>query len=334
MLFNKELLKDIVSNKNVDELRKDQLFCDLKLCFREFINILYNKELDNYKIFRKIMLNKCEFSKVLFDSEIISLLSKYYKQDFSCLETFIIFLIKEFRIECDLSILNDRIVNVFRFNKKGICENITIDSYKYKEFDLLMNSSRVVNYNDEYVSLFTDPKDSTKIQEVFSEYLIYKTKYKDYNDTLFDYNELEKAHSVYSRDSLKFRWVSKYDGDGYGADLLFLLKDLKKEELREVKKQLLDSKGSANCYPIVSNNEKKVIDEILNNYKNTDYFIDVVSMQFKRFDTYDFETLNYKLDKDTGLFICDKLSEDKNVCKLIETDNGYLLKPKEKTLIF
>ena len=332
MLFNKELLKSILNNENIDEVRKAQLFCDLKLCFREFINILYNKELDNYRIYRKVLLNKCEFSKILFDSEIITLLSKYYKQDFSCLDKFITFFINEFKINCDLSILQDRIKNVYRFNENGICKNRTVNPDKYKEFDRLMSSSHIVNFSDLSVSIYSDPSDSLRMQEVFSEYLIYQTRFKDLNDNKFEYDSLENKHIMTNRNNLKYRWLSKYDGDGYGADLLFVLSDLKKEELHEVKKQLLDKSNNYN-YSIITDTEKKVIDEVLNEYKNTDYFIDIIKMQFKRFDTYDFQTYKYVLDKDTGLFICDSLSEDKSRCELIETDNGYLLKPKEKTLI-
>ena len=305
-MINEEILRKIVNNEYVNPAYRYNLFNNLKIDFKNYINTLYDTNIDNFKMYRKVLLNKSEFSKIIFNDNIINLLSLYYNQDFSTLNYMIKFFMSNYNINYfNPDILDDRLKNVYRTYQNKIYKNNTFDINKYLLFDSLMKK-KYINTDDFYLVGFnSESSDILKMQEVYSEYLLYKKRYKEIENKELDYNILDNLHSRKNGQFYYNRWLAKYDGDGYGADLLFTIPNLGIEELHEIKKRLLKKDGSYDYDSSLSINEKNVIDETVN-YKNTDYYIDLVDMQYCDNKIYYYSIEKYKLNKNTLQFVNEK----------------------------
>ena len=320
-MINKEILRRIVNNDYVDDAYKDNLFFFFLNELKDFITILNDKNLLELKMYRKVIINKCEFSKILFDNELFNLFSKYFDYYFKNNYEFIEFLIQFYKMNCNyLYDLNNNLKNVYRKVYFQEMENKILDPTKYILFDKLIKNGSI-NTDDLYLVGFNckDNYEVEKMQEVYAEYLIYKKIYKDIENKEVNYNELRELHDR-KDDLYNYRWLSFFDGDGYGADLLFTMKDLKKEELHEVKKRLPKYDGT---YEVnVTDNEKNIIDEV-RNYNNVDYFIDVVLMtnEWGR-RVYNYDILKFKLNKENGYFVNNK----NDIYSLEKASKGYTLK--------
>ena len=321
-MINKELLIKMSYNENVDCNLKSDLLNNLKNDFEEYIKLLFDPFLDNYKIYRKILLNKTNFSKMLFDAETMMALERYFNYSFRDLVGIVHYFIQLYNLNYNLLEVRNRLKNVYRFSgyKEFLKENITIQPSKYEAFDELMRNNNI-HTDDRFLVGFNAPDhDILKLQEVYAEYLIYKQRFREAEGRVLTYELLEQLHLnnpfLYNN-----RWVAKYDGDGYGGDLLFALPN-NIEELHEVKKQLLKRDGTSDYGINITDNERKVIDEVMG-YNNTDYYIDIVRMQFETDGVYNYNVVRFKLNKETGEFISSRNKDE--ITLLTPTDRGYTL---------
>ena len=323
-MINKDILRKYVSGQSVNQAYISNLVSNLKSDVKTFLSCLYNTSIDNYTYFRRVLLNNEDFSSILTDYECISLLEKFYNANFSNIEQFIEYLIIIYNInQYNIKNLSNRLDRVYRKESGRILKNNILDPDKYEKFDLLMNN-RYINTDDMYLVGFNNGPEITelKLQEIYAEYVVYKQLFKNHGTAALRFDQLNQIHSRKNIHFYPYRWLSHFDGDGYGADLLFNIPGLGKEELHEVKKRLLDREGNLKERTALTPNERDISIETSTN-DHADYYIDIVRMQYEVPKIYNYEIVQYKLNKNTGEFFNVK---DPREEVYIEKQNGkYLL---------
>lgn len=304
--------------------------------FSKFADDLLSSKYSNCLIYKEIVLNESPIVKMFNDIDIRYLLSKiFYRDDmYYTFSRFVSGLIDGLSINryknMDLKV-NEMVNKNFKFdtyNGDGrlmqlIVHKTRMNCAKYPEFDRLISSEHFIE-DVNYIGFSTEHIFSSYFTKqdflwIYFEYLMYKKLFfKQYG-----YEPRKEYLGRYYAIENIVRWVSRYDGDGYGLDDLSVALDFSSENAFEIKK------SSSNNY-FISDNEIRKIEEFTN-YKNLNfYFCGYDTFEYPSFDgRYEpqatFKENIYLLDRDTLRLV--NINNPKEYC---EVSKNYYRAPSGK----
>ncbi len=320
----------------------------------KFLSIISNKDYNNYSNFMEILLNKTDFIKLYKDPKIRYIVINYFKRkkfheldfELSSINSFvktIIYYLYGVDQKIEIPFLkekeweqtyNDELESVYTI---PLCPHSLLNKEKYNFFDNRYNES-VETFKTLYEGSFSNLKGFTmeeimmnfeqSYSWIYSEYLSHRFFYKYLNKNIVKLCDIKKNHDEQYNIN---RWVSKYDGDGYGFDHLFIgdyfnIGD-KKEIGVETKKRYVNTSNLSES----EIEEKRFKDFNLTytehqkmRYSNMDYFVFLYSIiennginYFKSKLLYYDRNINllYDINKNDDLYDIDENNQFKIISK-------------------
>ena len=295
-LCNNNQLDPILFNYGIDSLLKKEL--------DYFLELIDPNNYDHHEYLKTIYINECNFINVYKRfGYILSLHFNKNNMAYRVLPSFIKECLNYFNIEkyTNYSVEDiERLISRYLIlEKKYDCkykkELIEIKPiYKelftdYSKYDSKLVNRQEINYSDKD-ELF-----------VFSEYVTYEEELRN----ISKYNISNPYDYV--------RWVSRYDGDGYGYDILSYDFENNREKIIEVKS------GKSNYLELTRVEYRNLMNTIKNKY--SDYYI----YKYYNIEGSDILTINtLKYDKEKKVFIDINTNEIYRVVPFFKFDeNGY-----------
>ena len=285
-------LKTLLEENEIDKLFKEELI--------RFIGILEDKNLDYHPYLRRLMLHESEYIKIFINKTYNRMLSLYLDSEKSYRNLIIFFrdCVQHYDIEKYKELSLEDIDEIL-FNNMDLRAWYDLNSQK----NLIEVDTRVAELYTNYSNY--DYKLSTNSINVLD-----KTEFFIWSEWYTYINELAQL-SKFGMDNYA-KWVSRYDGDGYGYDVLSYDLENKREKLIEVK-----SGQSSNI--TLTDTEYNVLKQ-MENKQHCDYYI------YKYYYTASDNTIYgiiLKYDRYSGLFINIKNPDEKYEIETCEyTDNG------------
>lgn len=293
-----------------------------KICYKlrieltNYLDILLSNKYSGCLNYKKLLLNNSIITDIFNNQNIRYLLSKmcYNKNMYINFDDFIKVLIEKLRIteykNMD-SIITETIKNNYEFDSNNIpYENETVYAQyikrksalnldKYREFDRHINSSDFITQSDGYshdwLHAFKPYMTHEDLDWIYAEYMQFRDLYKNIKNENIDKANIDKYKDINSL----IRWISRFDGDGYGFDIMKVNEDFSCENVIEVKQSKIKQY-------FLTNNEVNMLEKFTN-YKNTNYFVNLsenyLDYTNKAMKTMKYNRNVYVLDKDTLKFV-------------------------------
>ena len=317
--FSYAKLDELNESNQLDELLKihniDYL---LQLELNKFINLIDSNNYIYHEYLRKIYLDKCEFVRIFNGFGYILCLYFDNKDAYRDFPLFFKEATKHYNINKyndmsieDIEILLKRYLNLNKYYNLNIDKEVNEVVCRIPE--LYTDYSK---YNDK---LYNKKTINCLNKEEFFVY----SEYEAYQRELYSLNKLDVTNL-----NEYVRWVARYDGDGFGYDVLSYDIIKNREKLIEVKSSI------TNNYELTENEYNTMKDTINNNY--SDYYI------YKYYYDQLTNLINLsilKYDKNNDLFIDINTNEVYNINPYFYIDEGIqklkaqILPPEEKAKV-
>lgn len=228
--FSYDILDELKENKQLDEMLKDlnieQLFM---LELEDFISIFEDKRYIYHENLRKIILHECEFMKIyskfgyvlslfLNNKDAYRVFPLFFKE---CVDHYNIPKYSNYSLEEIHSFINKYI---------DIATHYDINKKKYYT-DVIGKAAQLYTTYSKYDDKFLNKKGTINCLDK-DEFFVYS----EYEAYCREYYGLSKYNISNLQDYV--RWVSRYNGDGYGYDVLSYDVKNNREKLIEVKSGL------------------------------------------------------------------------------------------------
>ena len=273
--LNKEgLLDEILDSLFIDEMLEKEL--------SDFLLILNSKEFDNHSFLRKILLYESDLIKTFRRFDYVLSLHFNNKEAYRVFPLLFLECVKYFKLPgCDkltLDKVESTLIKYIDFetaynpNANRVLTEISnkpMGLYTdYSLYDEKLNSNKPINFND-----------STEFF-VWSEYFTYKREISNASKYV-----LNKCNNY-------VRWVSRYNGDGFGYDILSYDFENNREKLIEVKS------GIGKNFELTET-EYRVLNRCINT-QNSDYYI---YRYYYNYDSNELEFTKLIYDKEKNIFV-------------------------------